>query len=466
MTLITQPTSVLLAPCRARAGYPHCVLSDLSPHCEGEVVVAVVGMLFRAEARQRWKSWLLLGVLVALTTGLVLAGVSAGRRTAAAFPQLVATHGYDAVTYSSKPLPKIARLHEVRSVTALSAPATAVPSCACSQRDQPGGIQSVRRADRKVCPTSSIWWRARMPDPSDPHQILASFNLQELRRPRRDGDAGALLRTLAAGRTRERPHNPAWADARPPCGRNRSVGRASSRATTASRKRTFTPLRPSARALSGKTIAFSIYYVRLVHGVDDIPKFESDAQALGALGSADQVTPATSVASSIHPQAVGWWILAALSALVGLVVVAQALARQSLVESETHGVLRALGLARREMVLVGVARTLTIGIIGVFGGLALSFLLSPLTPVGEARLAESSRGLTFDPLVAAIGVLGALVLLLGIGLLSDLRTTRTESPGTTQGRPTISPRRIARRCGSSPQPLDRSPACRRTRSRA
>ncbi len=242
--------------------------------------------------------------------------------------------------------------------------------------------------------------------------------------------------------------------------------KASFRAITASRKRTSTPPRHSTRALSGKTIAFSIYYVRLVHGVDDLPKFESDTQALGALGSADQVTPATSVASSIHPQAVGWWILAALSGLVGLVVLAQALARQSLVESETHGVLRALGLARRQMVLLGVARTLTIGIVGVLGGVVLSFLLSPLTPVGEARLAESSRGFTFDPLVAAIGVLAALVLLLGLGLLSDLRTTRNESPGKDPRRPTIARRRIARQCGSSPQPLDRSPARGRTRSRA
>jgi hypothetical protein len=84
------------------------------------------------------------------------------------------------------------------------------------------------------------------------------------------------------------------------------------------------------------------------------------------------------------------------------------------------------------MVLLGVVRTLTIGIVGVFGGVALSFLLSPLTPVGEARLAESSRGFVFDPLVAAIGGLAALVLLLGIGLSSDLRITRTESPGTTR----------------------------------
>ncbi len=152
------------------------------------------------------------------------------------------------------------------------------------------------------------------------------------------------------------------------------------------------------RALAGNTFHFSIYDVRLAHGARDLPKFESDTQALGVLGSADQITPANSVASSIHPQAVGWWILAALSALVGLVVVAQALARQSLVESETHDVLRALGLARRQHRSSWVsARTLTIGILGVLGGIALSFLLSPLTPVGEARFAELVTRLHLRP---------------------------------------------------------------------
>jgi hypothetical protein len=121
---------------------------------------------------------LLLGGLVALTTGFVLAGVSAGRRTAAAFPQFVAAHGYDAVAYGSKPLPQIAHLHEVRSVTALRAPATAVPSCACSH------TISQEEFNLYVAPTKTLSQSVnlvagRMPDPSDPHEILASFNLQD-----------------------------------------------------------------------------------------------------------------------------------------------------------------------------------------------------------------------------------------------------------------------------------------------
>ena len=74
--------------------------------------------------------------------------------------------------------------------------------------------------------------------------------------------------------------------------------------------------------MAGRTINYSIYYVRLNHGVGDLPRFESDAQGAGAIGTANQVALATSVASSIRPQAFGWWILAALSALVGLIVLA------------------------------------------------------------------------------------------------------------------------------------------------
>jgi len=392
-------------------------------------VLAVVRILFYAEARQRWRSWLLLGVLVALATGLVLAGVSAGRRTAAAFPSFIATHGYDAVAYSNKPLPKIARLPEVKSVTRLSAPATAVPSCSCSH------TISQEEFNLYVAPTKNLSQfvnlvAGNMPDPSDPHQILASFDLQEL-----GVHLGTVMRVPFYAPSQRAALGSGHIDPRGPTLALRVVGIEASEGefpgTNGEPEKDLYATPALERELHHKTIDFSIYYVRLLHGTDDLPSFESDTQALGALGSADQVTPATSVAASIHPQAVGWWILAALSALVGLAVVAQALARQSLVESETHGVLRALGLARRQMILLGVVRTLTIGLVGAFGGVALSFLLSPLTPVGEARLAESSRGFVFDPLAAAIGGLGTLVLLLGIGLLSDLRTTRTESPGKT-----------------------------------
>ena len=56
--------------------------------------------------------------------------------------------------------------------------------------------------------------------------------------------------------------------------------------------------------------------------------------------------PAAAITSSIHPQAVGWWVLAALAGLAAIAVVGQALARQAAAESTDHPALAALGLSR------------------------------------------------------------------------------------------------------------------------
>jgi hypothetical protein len=50
-----------------------------------------------------------------------------------------------------------------------------------------------------------------------------------------------------------------------------------------------------------------------------------------------------SVEASIHPQAIGWWALAALAAIVGLAVLGQALVRQSIAEGEDYPTMAALG---------------------------------------------------------------------------------------------------------------------------
>ena len=102
------------------------------------------------------------------------------------------------------------------------------------------------------------------------------------------------------------------------------------------------------------------------------------------------------IGESIHPQAIGWWILAALAALVGLAVVGQALARQSIVESEDYPTMAALGAGRRQLVALGMLRNLVVGLAGAAGAVVVATALSPLAPLGEARTAESSTGVAFD----------------------------------------------------------------------
>jgi hypothetical protein len=157
-------------------------------------------------------------------------------------------------------------------------------------------------------------------------------------------------------------------------------------------------------------------YVRLRHGSASLPRFESRAQALGALDVLNMGTQASVASSSIHPQAVGWWILTGLAALAGVIVVAQALARQAAIEADADaGILSALGVTRRRLVVLAMAGTLIITMAGVTGGAVLAVALSPLTPVGEARLADPSTGFAFDGSILLPGALAAAVIVLALG---------------------------------------------------
>ena len=92
-------------------------------------MLAVVRTLFRAEFRHRWRSWIYLALLVALVSGLVLAGIAAGRRTTSAFPRYLAAYGSDAEIFSFKPIPTIASLPEVEGSAPALIPANGPPSC-------------------------------------------------------------------------------------------------------------------------------------------------------------------------------------------------------------------------------------------------------------------------------------------------------------------------------------------------
>ena len=75
----------------------------------------------------------------------------------------------------------------------------------------------------------------------------------------------------------------------------------------------------------------------------NLPRFQAQVRQVGVVGMTDLDTDAAAVNPSIRPQAVGWWILAALTALVGLIVLAQAQGRQASIEEDAYGTLRTWG---------------------------------------------------------------------------------------------------------------------------
>ena len=63
----------------------------------------------------------------------------------------------------------------------------------------------------------------------------------------------------------------------------------------------------------------------------------------------------------------------------------------------------ALGVDRRQLLALGTARNLLVGVAGAAGALVVATLLSPGAPLGEARTAETSTGINFDTPVLLLG---------------------------------------------------------------
>jgi ABC-type lipoprotein release transport system permease subunit len=410
-------------------------------------------MMLRASFRHRWRSWLLVCLLIALVSGLVLAATAAGRRSASAFSQFETAHGYDAFLYALKPIPKIATLPDVASSTLMQFPTSGSPTCACTRPINVDDFSIFEVAPKELAHAVKLE-SGRMPDQSDPDQVLASFTLAQ-----DDGvHVGSVLRVpLAAASQRRAVLNNANITPEGPTVSLRVVGiEASEIEFPAGSSPAYDLYTTSAfaRKFNPKSVVLDAYFVQLRQGSAGYPEFQTRSKALGGLSVTDIDNEAAAIERSIHPQAVGWWILAGLAALVGIIVVGQALARQASVEGETNATLRALGVSRDQLVLVSMARTLVIGLVGTVGGAVLAFLVSSLTVVGEVKLADPSTGFEFDAPLLLLGAVATIVTVLALGVGPAIRTANATRSGDMA--PTTRPSRIVSflvRAGAPPSAL-------------
>lgn len=393
--------------------------------------MGAVRLAFGCELRRRWRSWLAVAILISVVGGLVLAATAAGRRTESAFPQFVAAHGFDADVYVTQPVPQVAKLPGVTSVAEIRGPDSGQPTCECTHPINPTdfGVLVVSPRGRSVFKLVS----GHLPDPSSPDQVLASFTLQQ--------DYGVHLGSVIDVPLYSRSQasavdNAAGAPPRPkgPTVAFHVVG---FEATEFEFPSGGAPdydvyaTQAFARTVLPQTVVGYVYLVRLRLGAAGLPRFDVAAHTLSAtgvegIGGQDQ--QAASVEAAIHPQAIGWWILALLAALVGLAVVGQALARQSAVEGEDYPTMAALGADRRQLVTLGMARNMAVALAGAAGAVLVATALSPIAPLGEARIAETSTGLAFDNLVLPLGALATVAVVLALGIRPAMRAARASLP--------------------------------------
>jgi hypothetical protein len=384
-----------------------------------------VSLVLAVRLRQYWKSWLVLSALIALVGGLVMAAAVTGRRTAAALPAFTARYGYDAAIYSGHPLSR-ASLPEVSALTYVRAPFAAAVRCpACTKPIDYSSFAIFEVPAAKLASTLKLL-AGRLPDQSDPGEVLASYSLaaddgvrigsvirvvMPTRAEARELDEGKRPRALHGPRPRLRVVGLVVAERELPVGQGSAYD--------------LYPTAAFARQVNPRTEELSVYYVRLRHGAADFPALDGRLNSLHTLGADDTDVDTAAIERSVRPQAVGWWILAGLAALAGLAVIGQAGARQVLAEQGDQEALSALGLSPRQLAAVGLARAAIVGLAGAAGAVVLATALSPLTPVGVARLATERAGsLSADPLILPLGALATVAAFVALSAWPVLRGAR------------------------------------------
>jgi ABC-type antimicrobial peptide transport system permease subunit len=184
------------------------------------------------------------------------------------------------------------------------------------------------------------------------------------------------------------------------------------------------------RLYANRGLEFPSLAVRLKGGVADFQAFAKGVDAIspGALvfSQGDEVK---FVRQSTNLQSIALWLFAGLTALAGLLIFAQAVTRQTVVGATENPTLRALGMTPNQLVGVAMLRTAAIGVAGAVVAMVFAVALSPLTPIGLARLVEPNPGIAFDGVVLG---LGGVILVALVPLLAALPAWRSARIGGDQ----------------------------------
>ena len=183
----------------------------------------------------------------------------------------------------------------------------------------------------------------------------------------------------------------------------------------------------------------------------DIPAVVDGMQRTAILpGSASrrvQLFDETSISAAIqrtaHVQATAFWLLALLAGVAALLIFAQAIVRQSFLESDDHPSLTALGMSSGQLYSATMIRLMLVAAAGTLLAVVVAIAVSPLTPIGLLRLIDIRPGVSFDARALLIGAAAILVAIFLIGSYAAARTRFARTAIRRTAAPTEHPSRVA-----------------------
>jgi FtsX-like permease family len=199
---------------------------------------------------------------------------------------------------------------------------------------------------------------------------------------------------------------------------------------------------------------FDAAYVKLWPGVST-ERFARQAQALarmfrgtgGQVFVAGEAAQAATVERSIRPQALALAIFAFVFAVTALLIVGYVASRLLLSASSGYPTLVALGMTRGQLLAAGLGEVGVVALAGAVVAAGAAVAASPLMPIGAARLAEPSPGVSADTTVLAAGAALITVLMLARAAWPAWRLAsarRAGAPGPAATRRSLAARWLAR----------------------
>jgi hypothetical protein len=375
--------------------------------------VTAVWMRLRSELRSDWRAWLGLALLIALAGGVALAAVAGARRTSSAYPRLVAwsrapdletgefPDGVDAVA-------EMRTIVRLPSVLAWARVDTVVngfvmPGGRFLGQPQLFGISDLRDRFLNTIGRPKVL-TGRMYDPKAPNEAIVDFAAAD----RIGLRVGSVLRAVVgdpyAGPRRTVRVRIVGIVAHP---RVFPAFGASNLVTTIELSPAFAPAH---HLVPDPNLA--TWEIRVRGGGSGVSTFLAEVHHAG-LGGFDlpyvQTTRTASVQKSTRIEADTLWALAAVMLLAAGAVLGQALSRQTRLSSREFPTLATLGMSRRQLFVLGLMRAAIVGAAAGLVAVAVAAALSPLTPIGLARVAEPDPGFSFDWIAIGIGAVAVLI---------------------------------------------------------
>ena len=380
-----------------------------------------VWLRLRTESRARWKAWLAMGLLLGVIGGAVLTAAAGARRTDTAYPRMLQSAGAPDLLVAPNNTgldgyySALSRLPEVRSLSVVLLYGIGLPAS--------GGTVDTNVQVEGSTQFSGVYGdkvkvlQGRLFDPNDARVAMVDEQLAELDHLR----PGSTLHLL--GIPNDQSGNPDVSRAFPLSFRVSGIAAFDDQIVPANRANGYprvllTPAffrLPAYKGLHGsdggavtlRAGANRSAFLSQTSSLASSPQFSSSTGGQVFVGDLDAQAAATERA--IQPEAIALAIFAALAGLIALAVMSQLIGRQVLLDSSEHPVLSALGMTRRDLVVLSLLR---VGIVTLFGALvavAVAIAASPLMPIGPARVAEPSPGIEVNLAILGVGFVLAFV---------------------------------------------------------